>query len=117
MWLVYSQTASATTSGASGSILRKIWMPRAWPSMKPCFFSASYAWPREIRAPSSPNALSTAFSRACWAGQQRWFAERRESPLATRTTCFEPGLAELVALMSDYFSSGKVGFSIGFPPM
>ncbi len=40
-WLVYSHTASATTSGASGSILRKIWIPRAWPSMKPCFFSAS----------------------------------------------------------------------------
>ena len=28
-WLVYSHTASATTSGAFGSILRKIWMPRA----------------------------------------------------------------------------------------
>ena len=31
--------------------------PRACPSMKPCFLSGSYGWPRTIRAPSSPKAF------------------------------------------------------------
>ena len=85
-WLEYSHTASATMSGASRSILRKSSMPRACPSMKPCFFSGSYGCPRTIRAPESANAAPTAVSSASCAGQQRWFAESRESPLATRMT-------------------------------
>ena len=40
-WWEYCQTASATTSGASGSIFRKTAMPYFWLSMKPCFLTGS----------------------------------------------------------------------------
>ncbi len=83
-WLVYCHTASTTTIGMAGSMVRKAAMPAAWLSRKPWPLAASTAWPRTTPQPRSLNTRVTVASRAAWAGQQTRLADNRESPLATR---------------------------------
>ncbi len=86
MWCVYCHTASTTTSGASGRILRKTSIPRFWLSMKPWPFWGSQACPRRTSRPSRRMAFMTASSTRACAGQHIWLAARRRSPLAITIT-------------------------------
>ena len=84
--VLYCQTASTTTSGASRGMFRKTSMPCFWLSMKPCPFAASKGCPRRTSRPSRRMASMTASSTRACAGQHTWFAESRRSPLATTIT-------------------------------
>ncbi len=82
-WL-YCHTASATTSGASGSMVANTSRPWAWEPMNPCPVPASTGWARSTVQPSAANAAVTARSSSAWAGQHSTLADSRRSPLATR---------------------------------
>ena len=83
-WWLYCQTASATTSGASGGMVANTSSPRRWLSMNPCRVAGSYSWARTTVQPSSANAATSAFSRASCVGQPAALARGRRSPDATR---------------------------------
>ena len=119
-WLVYCHTASATTSGASGSILRKTSMPARLAVDEAVLLHGVVRRGRaRSRAPSSREGpVHGRLERLPARASRRWLAESRESPLATRTTSFAPGFTVLMGLLLLYFSSiGKTGFSMGVPPM
>ena len=84
-WLEYCQTASATTSGTSGSIVSNTSSPSRALAMKPWPRAFDAVWPRSSFQPAAAKALVRSASIACWAGQQTRLASSRRSPLAMST--------------------------------
>jgi hypothetical protein len=90
-WCEYCHTASATTTGANGSIREKTSIPSFCEPMKPCPSFGLNLCARTTRNPSRATALEKARSMASCAGQHTLFAEGRRSPLATRSTVLRGG--------------------------
>ncbi len=113
-WL-YCHTASATTRGASGSMVANTSRPCAWEPMNPWPRPASTAWARSTVHPSEVSAALSARSSSAWAGQHSTLADSRRSPLATSSAVRPAAGGSVAAGLAVWSVSGTSVAVMGSP--